>query len=148
MGAFISVQDGKITVSGPERLKGVEVKTLPYPGFPTDMQAQAMAYLSLADGVSIIKETIFENRFIHVAELDRMGAKIKVEHDTAIVSGVKRLKGAAVMASDLRASASLIIAGLAAQGNTVISRVYHLDRGYEKLHIKLKKIGANIRRVR
>ncbi len=126
--------------------KPVEITTTPYPGFPTDMQAQAMAYLCVADGVSIIRETIFENRFIHVAELDRMGAKIKVEHDTAIVSGVESLQGASVMASDLRASASLILAGLAAQGKTVVSRVYHLDRGYEKLEKKLQRLGADIYR--
>ncbi|MEI6126663.1 MAG: UDP-N-acetylglucosamine 1-carboxyvinyltransferase [Pseudomonadota bacterium] len=127
-------------------LKPLEITTNPYPGFPTDMQAQIMALLTLAEGTSIIRETIFENRFIHVAELDRMGANIKVERDTAIIGGVKKLKGARVMASDLRASASLIIAGLAAKGTTVISRVYHLDRGYYKLEKKLQGLGAEIYR--
>jgi UDP-N-acetylglucosamine 1-carboxyvinyltransferase len=110
------------------------------------MQAQVMALLTLSSGASIIRETIFENRFIHVAELDRMGAKIKVEHDTAFVTGVERLQGAHVMASDLRASASLIVAGLAAQGTTVVHRVYHLDRGYLHLEKKLQALGADISR--
>ena len=128
------------------RLSPVEVITSPHPGFPTDMQAQIMALLTLADGTSIIRETIFENRFIHVAELDRMGANIKVEHDTAVVVGVDGLEGAAVMATDLRASASLILAGLAARGRTVVSRVYHLDRGYDRLEKKLQGLGADVYR--
>ncbi len=127
-------------------LQPVEITTHPYPGFPTDMQAQVMALLTVTKGTSIIRETVFENRFIHVAELDRMGAHIKVEHDTAVVTGVKQLKGASVMATDLRASASLILAGLAAEGTTVVSRVYHLDRGYESLDKKLYKLGADIQR--
>jgi len=126
------------------KIKPVEITTAPYPGFPTDMQAQMMALLTLADGTSLIRETIFENRFIHVAELDRMGARIKVERDVAIVMGVPYLTGARVMATDLRASASLILAGLAAQGTTVVSRVYHLDRGYDHLETKLQKLGASI----
>lgn len=127
-------------------LHPLDVATNPYPGFPTDMQAQVMALLTLARGSSIMRETIFENRFIHVAELDRMGAKIKVEHDTAFVTGVDRLQGAHVMASDLRASASLILAGLAARGTTVVHRVYHLDRGYLHLEKKLRRLGADIER--
>lgn len=129
-------------------LKPVEITTNPYPGFPTDMQAQVMALLTLAQGVSIITETIFENRFIHVAELERMGADIKVERDSSIVAGIKELRGATVMASDLRASASLILAGLAAKGATRIARVYHLDRGYESLEKKLAGLGADICRVK
>lgn len=145
-GLLIEMTDKGLCVKRNGGFKPVEITTTPYPGFPTDMQAQAMAYLCIADGVSIIRETIFENRFIHVAELDRMGANIKVEHDTAIVSGVDTLKGASVMASDLRASASLILAGLAARGRTVVSRVYHLDRGYERLETKLQGLGADIYR--
>lgn len=132
----------RITANG--SLRPVEVKTLPYPGFPTDMQAQIMALCTLAPGTSVIRETIFENRFTHVAELERMGADIRVEQDSAIITGVNKLKGAPVMATDLRASASLILAGLAAEGTTTVSRVYHLDRGYENLELKLKKLGADI----
>ena len=121
---------------------------MPYPGFPTDMQAQFMAMAAVAGGTSIITENIFENRFMHVAEMKRMGADIKIEGSTATVKGVKALKGAPVMATDLRASASLIIAGLAAQGKTVVDRVYHLDRGYERIEEKLKALGADIRRIR
>jgi UDP-N-acetylglucosamine 1-carboxyvinyltransferase len=135
-----------ISVRGNGDILPVEITTNPFPGFPTDMQAQVMALLTLARGTSILRETIFENRFIHVAELDRMGAHIKVERDTAIVVGTDKLQGAAVMASDLRASASLILAGLAAQGTTVVSRVYHLDRGYEQLDLKLQQLGAEIYR--
>jgi len=134
----------RIRTSGP--LQPVEVTTSPYPGFPTDMQAQFMSLLTLAQGTSLIRETIFENRFIHVAELDRMGAHIRVERECAVVSGVAGLEGARVMASDLRASASLILAGLAANGTTVVSRIYHLDRGYEALEEKLRNLGADIRR--
>lgn len=129
-------------------LKPVEVKTLPYPGFPTDMQAQIMALCSIAEGTSVIRETIFENRFTHVAELERMGADIRLEQDSAIITGVKKLRGAPVMATDLRASASLILAALAAEGTTKVSRVYHLDRGYEQLDEKLKKLGADIYRIK
>ncbi len=136
----------RVRVRRKDGLHSIDLATNPYPGFPTDMQAQVMALLTLAGGSSIIRETIFENRFIHVAELDRMGAKIKVEHDTAFVTGVKALKGAHVMASDLRASASLILAGLAAHGTTVVHRVYHLDRGYLHLEKKLQGLGADIAR--
>ncbi len=127
------------------RLKGVHIVTEPYPGFPTDIQAQWMAMMCLARGESIITENIWENRFMHVLELVRMGADIKIDGNTAIVSGAAKLSGADVMASDLRASAALIIAGLAASGETIVRRIYHLSRGYEKLDEKLRKIGANIR---
>lgn len=128
-------------------LRSVDIKTLPYPGFPTDLQAQIMALMALAGGLSVINETIFENRFMHVAELRRMGADIRVDGRSAIVTGTGRLKGAPVMATDLRASASLVIAGLAAEGETEISRIYHLERGYENLVDKLANIGADIRLV-
>jgi UDP-N-acetylglucosamine 1-carboxyvinyltransferase len=142
-----NLSDG-IHVIGPSRPKAADVKTMPYPGFPTDMQAQFMALMSIADGTSIIKETIFENRFMHVAELRRMGADITVEGGTATIKGVKKLKGAPLMATDLRASASLVVSALAAEGETTIHRVYHLDRGYEKMERKLRKLGADIRRVK
>ncbi len=130
------------------RLRGVDMMTEPYPGFPTDMQAQAMTLMAVAEGASMITETIFENRFMHVPELCRMGADINVHGASAIVRGVKGLSGAQVMATDLRASVSLVLAGLAAEGETVINRVYHLDRGYERLEEKLAACGADIRRVR
>ncbi len=135
-------------VVGNRRIRSVDVKTQPYPGFPTDMQAQFMVLMSLARGLSVISETIFENRFIHVSELRRMGANIRIQGDSAIIQGVESLGGARVMASDLRASASLILAGLAAEGVTEVSRVYHLDRGYEGLENKLTGLGANIKRVK
>ncbi|MBI5188287.1 MAG: UDP-N-acetylglucosamine 1-carboxyvinyltransferase [Nitrospirae bacterium] len=144
---FKNVSDG-IRVIGPLRPIANNVTTMPYPGFPTDMQAQFMALMSIADGTSIIKETIFENRFMHVAELRRMGADITIEDGTATVKGIPKLKGAPLMATDLRASASLVVAALAAEGETTIHRLYHLDRGYEKMEEKLIKIGANVRRVR
>jgi UDP-N-acetylglucosamine 1-carboxyvinyltransferase len=137
-----------LRVIGPPRPKSANIKTMPYPGFPTDMQAQFMALMSVADGTSIIKETIFENRFMHVAELLRMGADISVEGGISTVKGVARLKGAPLMATDLRASASLVVAALAARGETEIRRIYHLDRGYEKMEEKLQKIGADVRRVK
>lgn len=135
-----------IRVVGPAHLQAVNTKTMPYPGFPTDMQAQFMALMSIADGTSVISETVFENRFMHVAELRRMGADITIEGGTATVRGVKKLKGAPLMATDLRASASLIVAALAAEGETVINRIYHLDRGYERIEEKLLKLGADVRR--
>jgi UDP-N-acetylglucosamine 1-carboxyvinyltransferase len=128
-------------------LTGVTVRTAPYPGFPTDMQAQLMALMSVAEGSSVVTETIFENRMMHVQELNRLGADIEVEGNTAIVRGVLRLTGAKVMATDLRASASLVIAGLIAEGETCIDRIYHLDRGYEHIEDKLSALGARIRRV-
>jgi UDP-N-acetylglucosamine 1-carboxyvinyltransferase len=129
-------------------ISSVDVKTIPYPGFPTDMQAQFMVLMCLASGLSVISETIFENRFIHVSELQRMGADIKVTGSTAVIQGGKPLTGAPVMATDLRASASLILAGLAAEGTTEISRVYHIDRGYEAIEKKLAQLGARIQRTR
>jgi len=144
---FDSVPGG-IRVKGPSRPRAANVQTMVYPGFPTDMQAQFMALLCIADGTSIVKETIFENRFMHVAELKRMGADITVEGGTATVKGIRRLKGAPLMATDLRASASLVVAALAAEGKTTIHRIYHLDRGYEKMEAKLRKLGANMRRVK
>lgn len=144
---FDYVPDG-IRVLGPLRPKAVNIKTMPYPGFPTDMQAQFMTLMCIADGTSIIKETIFENRFMHVAELKRMGADITVEGGISTVKGIERLKGAPLMATDLRASASLIVAALAAKGETTIHRIYHLDRGYEKMEEKLLKLGADVRRVK
>ncbi|HOJ44219.1 MAG TPA: UDP-N-acetylglucosamine 1-carboxyvinyltransferase, partial [Syntrophorhabdaceae bacterium] len=131
-----------------KRASAVDIKTAPYPGFPTDMQAQIMALMTVSRGVSAITETIFENRMMHAAELRRMGADIKVIGNTAIVRGVKMLSGAKVMATDLRASASLILAGLTAYGRTEVSRIYHLDRGYEAIEEKLKKLGAKIERVK
>lgn len=127
--------------------KPVHVTTMPHPGFPTDMQAQWMALMALTPGTSVITETIWENRFMHVSELERMGADIKIQGNSAVVTGVRRLLGAPVMASDLRASAALVLAGLAAKGRTEVSRIYHLDRGYEALETKLGALGARIRRV-
>jgi UDP-N-acetylglucosamine 1-carboxyvinyltransferase len=128
-------------------ISAVDITTAPFPGFPTDLQAQFMALMTRARGVSRIKETIFENRFMHVQELARLGARIKLEGDTAIVRGVERLRGAPVMATDLRASVSLVIAGLAAEGETIVNRVYHLDRGFERLEEKLGACGADIARL-
>ena len=145
--AFEEASDG-LRVTGAARPKSANVKTMPYPGFPTDMQAQFMALMCVADGTSVIKETIFENRFMHVAELRRMGADIVVEGGMATVRGVDRLKGAPLMATDLRASASLIVAALAAKGETTIHRIYHLERGYENMQEKLIGLGADVRRVR
>jgi len=146
-GANIEHDANSITVKNGGNLKGVNVVTAPYPAFPTDMQAQFMAMNAVADGVSEITETIFENRFMHVQELQRMGAMIDIKHNTAIIRGIKKLEGANVMATDLRASASLVIAGLIAQGDTLIDRIYHLDRGYENLEVKLSQVGAAIKRV-
>lgn len=145
--AFEDVPDG-IRVIGKSRPKSTNVKTMPYPGFPTDMQAQFMALMCISDGTSIIKENIFENRFMHVAEIRRMGADITVEGGTATIKGVEKLRGAPLMATDLRASASLIVAALAAKGETEVHRIYHLDRGYEKMEEKLAKLGADVRRVK
>jgi UDP-N-acetylglucosamine 1-carboxyvinyltransferase len=146
-GAEVTEEADSMRVKRKGRLKASDVKTLPYPGFPTDMQAQFMALMSIAEGTSIIKETIFENRFTHVSELKRMGADIKIQGNTAVVKGSARLSGAPVMATDLRASASLIIAGIAAEGETEISRIYHLDRGYEMIEEKMSALGAKIKRV-
>ncbi|MDD3294221.1 MAG: UDP-N-acetylglucosamine 1-carboxyvinyltransferase, partial [Geobacteraceae bacterium] len=130
------------------RIRSVNIRTRPYPGFPTDMQAQLMALMTVAEGTSVISENIFENRFMHVSELLRFGADIIIEGNTSTVKGVKKLSGAPVMATDLRASASLILAGLAAENTTEISRIYHLDRGYESIEKKLSGLGADINRVK
>ncbi|OQY03834.1 MAG: UDP-N-acetylglucosamine 1-carboxyvinyltransferase [Desulfobacteraceae bacterium 4572_123] len=147
-GTKVIIDGSNMRVKGPDKIKSVDVKTLPYPGFPTDMQAQFMVLMSVACGFSIISETIFENRFIHVSELRRMGAQIKVSGNSAMVQGVKKLSGAPVMASDLRASASLILAGLVAEGKTEVNRVYHLDRGYQSIEAKFAKLGAAVKRVK
>jgi UDP-N-acetylglucosamine 1-carboxyvinyltransferase len=146
-GAAVEVGDDWVRVIGIERAHPISLVTAPYPGFPTDMQAQMMALLTRANGRSVISETVFENRYMHAAELSRMGAEIHLEGADAIVMGVPQLHGAPVMATDLRASASLILAGLAAKGITTVSRVYHLDRGYEQIEVKLAELGAKIRRL-
>jgi UDP-N-acetylglucosamine 1-carboxyvinyltransferase len=147
-GVEITHKDNVVRVKGPRKIKSINIKTRPYPGFPTDMQAQFMALMTIADGACVISENIFENRFMHVSELFRFGADIVVEGNTATVKGVKKLSGAPVMATDLRASASLILAGLAADNTTEISRIYHLDRGYEAIEKKLSALGADIRQVK
>lgn len=146
-GAEIHVAADVIELRMKGRPHSVGLRTAPYPAFPTDMQAQFIALNSLADGTAVVVETIFENRFMHVQELLRLGAHIDIEGNTAIVKGVEKLTGATVMATDLRASASLVIAGLAAEGETIVDRIYHLDRGYEKLELKLGQLGARIRRA-
>ncbi|WP_428826891.1 UDP-N-acetylglucosamine 1-carboxyvinyltransferase [Azonexus sp. IMCC34842] len=146
-GCEITVERDAIRLVAPRRLKSVSLRTAPYPAFPTDMQAQFMAINSVAEGVATIRETIFENRFMHVSELVRLGADIQIEGNNAVVRGVARLEGATVMATDLRASASLVIAGLVAQGETLIDRIYHLDRGYERIEEKLARLGASVKRV-
>jgi UDP-N-acetylglucosamine 1-carboxyvinyltransferase len=146
-GMEITLFDGGIRAAAKKKIKSVDIKTLPYPGFPTDLQAQMMALMSVANGLSVITETVFENRFMHVSELMRMGADILIHGNSAMVKGVPKLKGAPVMATDLRASASLILAGLAAEGKTELSRVYHIDRGYQEIEKKFSAIGANIKRV-
>lgn len=145
-GADVQEETDRVHLTMPGLLRGTHVKTLPFPGFPTDMQAQMVALMSLAEGTSVITETVFESRFMHVEELRRMGADIRVEGNRLVVTGRKALTGAPVMASDLRASAGLIVAGLAADGLTQVQRVYHLDRGYERLEEKLRALGADIQR--
>ncbi len=147
MGLVVEEQEHGVLVRRGSRLQAMDVTTLPYPGFPTDMQAQVMALMCLAQGSGVIEETIFENRFMHVQELVRLGAKIKLSGRSAHVRGVEKLLGAPVMASDLRASASLVLAALAAEGSTEIQRIYHLDRGYEDIDLKLTAVGARIRRL-
>src|SRR5574340_294224 len=147
-GATIQVSGSTISLQMGRRPRAVNVRTAPYPAFPTDMQAQFMAMNCIAEGSAMVVETIFENRFMHVQELRRLGAQIDVEGNTCMVRGVDHLEGAAVMATDLRASACLVIAGLAAQGETIVDRIYHLDRGYEHIEAKLSALGANIRRVK
>ena len=146
-GCDVMQERDAIRLKAPAKLKAVSIRTAPYPAFPTDMQAQFMAINAVAEGTAVIRETIFENRFMHAVELIRLGAKISIDGNTAIVTGNGPLQGATVMATDLRASASLVIAGLVAQGETLIERIYHLDRGYEKLEQKLGALGARVRRV-
>ncbi len=148
VGVHVTRENGTIHVSSSRRLNPIEMTTQPYPGFPTDLQAQLMALLCLSDGMSVITERIFPDRFLHVGELNRMGARIRKEGATAVIQGVKELQGATVMASDLRASAALVLAGLVARGETRVDRVYHIDRGYEKIEQKLAAVGADIERVR
>jgi UDP-N-acetylglucosamine 1-carboxyvinyltransferase len=136
-----------VVVSGPARPQAVNVTTAPYPGFPTDMQAQIMAVAAIAGGTSVITDTIYLDRFTHVAELRRLGAQIRLDGNVAVVRGVERRSGAPVMATDLRASAALILAGCGADGITTLSRIYHIDRGYERIEEKLQGLGAQIRRV-
>ena len=138
---------GGIKVTADGRIKPLSLSTAPFPAFPTDMQAQFMAMLTRAEGTSLLTETIFENRYMHVPELARMGADIEVRGRSAVVRGVERLVGAPVMATDLRASMSLVLAGLAAEGETEVNRIYHLDRGYERLEEKLQAVGADIERI-
>jgi UDP-N-acetylglucosamine 1-carboxyvinyltransferase len=147
-GAHIETGEDWIALKTNGAVNSVSVRTAPYPAFPTDMQAQFMALNSTARGTALVTETIFENRFMHVQELKRLGANIEVEGNTAVVKGVSHLDGATVMATDLRASASLVLAGLTARGSTTVERVYHLDRGYERIEEKLSRLGARIRRVR
>ena len=148
MGAKLDIGNDYIKVLPSDNIKGTKLETKPYPGFPTDLQAQMMALMSISNGQSQIKEKIFENRFMHVSELNRLGANIKIKNDTAYIEGEKKLKGAPVMASDLRASVSLVLAGLCAEGETTINRVYHLDRGYEKIEETLGKCGPKITRIK
>ena len=146
-GCEIGCEGESIHLVAPRRPRAVDIRTAPYPAFPTDMQAQFMALNTIADGTAVIRETIFENRFMHAVELQRLGADINIDGNTAVVRGVHALQGANVMATDLRASASLVIAGLVAEGETVVERIYHLDRGYEGLEDKLGALGARVRRV-
>jgi UDP-N-acetylglucosamine 1-carboxyvinyltransferase len=146
-GCQITIERDAIHLKAPEKLSAVSIRTAPYPAFPTDMQAQFMALNSVAQGTGVIRETIFENRFMHAVELQRLGAEIRIDGNTAVVTGREALTGATVMATDLRASASLVIAGLIAQGETLVDRIYHLDRGYEQLEQKLSALGAAVSRV-
>jgi len=146
-GATITAEQDGLRLKAPKRAQAVDFVTAPFPGFPTDLQAQLMACMTVAQGAARVVETVFENRFMHVQELTRMGAEIHVDGHTAVVKGVAQLSGAPVMATDLRASASLVLAGLRAEGTTTVHRVYHLDRGYEALERKLVRLGARVRRV-
>lgn len=147
IGCLVQQEDEKTLRTIPGTLRGTDIETLPYPGFPTDMQAQFMALLTISEGNSMVTETVFENRLRHVAELKRMGANIRVKGNSALISGVPRLSGAPVMATDLRASAALVLAGLAADGTTIVQGLQHLDRGYENLELKFQQLGAQIRRI-
>ncbi|WP_040210635.1 UDP-N-acetylglucosamine 1-carboxyvinyltransferase [Clostridium polynesiense] len=146
-GVTMDIQSDSILIDGSNAFKAVDIKTMPYPGFPTDMQAQMMSLLSLGSGTSIVTETVFENRFMHVSELCRMGANIKIDGRVAVIDGVNKLTGCEVKASDLRAGAALILAGLAAEGMTCIGDIYHIDRGYVDIEKKLKRLGADIKRI-
>jgi UDP-N-acetylglucosamine 1-carboxyvinyltransferase len=146
-GVKIAREGTSLKIARNGRLRPVDITTLPYSGFPTDVQAQMMALMALTPGISIITERIFESRFMHVSELARLGADIEIEGPSAIIKGGKPLSGAPVMASDLRASAALVIAGLAARGTTQVNRVYHLDRGYENIDTKLRQLGARVERI-
>ena len=146
-GVKIEQSEGKLTFKRGRRLRSVHITTLPHPGFPTDVQAQMMTFMTQTPGISIITERIFESRFTHAAELERLGAEISIEGPTAVVHGVQKLSGAELMASDLRASAALVIAGLVANGTTRVNRIYHLDRGYEHIDTKLRKLGGKVQRV-
>ena len=146
-GMEILVEKDSIRAIGKRGIKSVDVKTMPYPGFPTDLQAQIMAMMAISNGLSVVTETVFENRFMHVSEMIRLGADIVIEGNSAVIRGIPKLHGAPVMATDLRASASLILAGLAAEGTTTLSRVYHIDRGYQQIEKKLSALGADIHRV-
>jgi UDP-N-acetylglucosamine 1-carboxyvinyltransferase len=148
MGFSLNFDGNSISVGSGKEIKSTDITTSPFPGFPTDLQAQFVALLTQAEGTSTVKEEIFESRFMHINELQRMGADIRIEGNIAVVKGKNELKGAEVMASDLRASASLVIAGLAATGKTIVNRIYHLDRGYERFEERLEKLGARIRRVK
>ena len=148
MGVKMKFNKNKITIFKSSKLKNTQIKTEPYPGFPTDLQAQIMVLMTQAEGISKIKESIFENRFMHVPELRRMGAKIGIKNNEATIKGPNKLSGAEVMATDLRASVSLVLAGLAAENRTVINRIYHLDRGYQNLEKKLIKCKASIKRIK
>ena len=147
IGAKISCKKNEIHIIGNNKIKSVNIKTAPYPGFPTDLQAQIMVLLCKGNKKSVIKEDIFENRFMHVAELNRMGAKITTKGNKATINGNTKFQAAELMATDLRASVSLILAALVSKGRSVINRIYHLDRGYEDIEKKMKKIGARIRRL-
>ena len=146
-GATVVEEEGSVTITGPERLDAVNIRTLPYPAFPTDVQAPMMAAMTLAQGACVVWEQVYDNRFTQGPELRRMGANITIAGDKAVVVGVPMLKGAQVMASDIRAGAALVLAGLAAQGDTTVSRVYHIDRGYNRLERDLASLGAVIERV-
>ena len=149
--AGVDITGGKDSVTvkrAGDKIRGVDIMTEPYPGFPTDLQAQMMSMLTIAEGAGMVTETIFENRFMHVPELKRMGADITVHQASALVRGVKKLKGAEVMATDLRASVSLVLAGLVAEGTTTVHRIYHLDRGYENIVEKLSRVGAKLERLK
>jgi UDP-N-acetylglucosamine 1-carboxyvinyltransferase len=148
MGLGLTIGDRTIRARMDKRPQAVSFRTTEYPGFPTDMQAQFMAVNTIASGTSRVTETIFENRFMHVQEMNRLGAAIEIDGNTAFITGVDRLVGAPVMATDLRASASLVIAGMAAEGTTVIDRIYHLDRGYDQMEVKLSAVGADVVRIK